>query len=208
MEKSPAALAGEVAQAIRNLNHATLNAKTLAAPEISSTVQELLLAVDRLPQALYQLSARLVREQQAARLRMGDSRDPDRSVVEVETYLADAEADLGDVAEHLRKAGALLSAMSTPRVVDLEDQEQREEEAAAPNIWYSSNDGHPYFFRLDRTEERDGKKVYVGRQRVGRNKVESEREVVYDAANFNRSGWKPYAKPVPGWTPGHPQENA
>ncbi|MFD9621874.1 hypothetical protein ACFWB2_32000 [Streptomyces virginiae] len=114
MEKSSALLAGDAAAAVRQLNHALLNTRQITPPEISTTVQELLLVVDRIPQALTQLAARLVRDQRQDRVRMADGRDSTQSVLEVETHLSDAESDLNDATAHLRKAARLLSAMSAP----------------------------------------------------------------------------------------------
>lgn len=124
MEKSPALLAGDAAAAVRQLNHALLNTRQLTPPEISATVQELLLVVDRIPQALTQLAARLVRDQRQDQVRMDDGRDSTQPVLEVETHLTDAETDLNDATAHLRKAVRLLSAMSAPGPTDDQETDQ------------------------------------------------------------------------------------
>ncbi|MFF9982833.1 hypothetical protein [Streptomyces erythrochromogenes] len=124
MEKSPALLAGDAAAAVRQLNHALLNTREITPPEISTTVQELLLAVDRIPQALTQLAAHLVRDQRHGRVRMDDGGDSTQPVLEVETHLSDAEFDLNDATAQLRKAVRLLFAMSAPGSTDDQETEQ------------------------------------------------------------------------------------
>ncbi|MGW6413059.1 hypothetical protein ACWF95_38935 [Streptomyces vinaceus] len=111
---TPSERAGLAAEAVRQLNHALINSGNTPAPEISATIQALILLVDRLPEALGRLSNHLVREQKAERVRMDNGSDPAKAVVQADTHLTDAETDLADVSAALHKAGALLAAMGTP----------------------------------------------------------------------------------------------
>ncbi|AXE23547.1 hypothetical protein C0216_08795 [Streptomyces globosus] len=111
---TPSGYAATAADGIRALNHTLINAKAVPAPELSATVQALITLLDRLPQALSSISTHLVREQKAERVRMDNATDPAAAVIDVDTHLTDAEADLADVTAHLRQAGALLFAMGTP----------------------------------------------------------------------------------------------
>ncbi|MFE2305015.1 hypothetical protein [Streptomyces sp. NPDC059411] len=117
-QKTAADHAADAADAVRQLNHAGLNAKAISAPEISLTVQNLITLIDRLPQALDQLSNHLVLDQRQGQVRMEDGSDPGPRVLEAETHLSDAESDLADIAGHLRKAGALLFTMGAPWPTD------------------------------------------------------------------------------------------
>lgn len=126
LDRDPADIAAAAAEELRALNHKTSTTKELSAPEISRTVQNLITLLERLPQGLSQLSARLVAEQRNGRVRMEDDSNPARPVVEVDTHLTDAEADIDDVLVHLRKAGALLFAMGAP-YDPTDDDEQGEE---------------------------------------------------------------------------------
>ncbi|RPE26591.1 hypothetical protein [Kitasatospora cineracea] len=122
----PAEVARQGAEAVRELNHQTLNAKTMSAPEISATVRGLLDLVDRLPQALEQLAGHLERELAAGRVRMEDGRDPAGPVDQALAGLRRAAAltapenhtDYGDPAgelsEALHDAGSWLFNMGAP----------------------------------------------------------------------------------------------
>ncbi|MET8296372.1 hypothetical protein ABZW02_20195 [Streptomyces sp. NPDC005180] len=111
---TPSGYAITAAEGVRALNHLLIDNRSIPAPELSATVQALIVLMDRLPQALGHLSAHLVREQAAARVRMDNDSDPAAAVLQVDTALTDAETDLADVTAHLRTAGSLLFAMGTP----------------------------------------------------------------------------------------------
>jgi len=80
------------AEAIRQLNHDTLNVKEMTAPEISRVVSSLAELVDRLPQTFDQLADHLKRQLAADAVRMEDERDPAAPVDQVLTGLRDAAA--------------------------------------------------------------------------------------------------------------------
>lgn len=82
-QKTPYAIANEAAEAIRQLNHATLNAKEMTAPEISSTVRELADMIGRLPQTFEQLASHLKKQRSLDAVLMEDGRDPAAPVAEV-----------------------------------------------------------------------------------------------------------------------------
>ncbi|MFJ8628948.1 hypothetical protein ACIRD3_39710 [Kitasatospora sp. NPDC093550] len=87
---APYAAARQAAEAIRQLNHDTLNASEMTAPEISSAVRALMEMVDRLPQTFEQLIHHLEKQQQAGAVRMEDGRDPAEPVTKVVTALREA----------------------------------------------------------------------------------------------------------------------
>ncbi|MFB6518727.1 hypothetical protein [Streptomyces sp. NPDC056401] len=111
---TPSQHAVAAADAIQLLNRSLLDTKDISAPEISATVQAVIRLVDRMPQALSHLSARLVREQKAERIRMDDGSDPAKAAMWVETFLTDAETDVVDAAKSLHAAGSLLFKMGAP----------------------------------------------------------------------------------------------
>lgn len=86
----PVKTAREAAEAIRQLNHDTLNIGEMSAPEISSTVRALIDMVDRLPQTFEQLAGHLEKQQAAGRVRMEDGRDAAPPVTEVVSRLREA----------------------------------------------------------------------------------------------------------------------
>jgi len=89
---TPTTTARAAAEAIRELNHLTLNAPSMSAPEISSAVSALADLVDRLPQAFEQLAHHLEKQLQAGAVRMEDDRDPAAPVDQALTGLRRAAA--------------------------------------------------------------------------------------------------------------------
>lgn len=87
-----AKVAQEAAEKVRELNHATLNAKGMSAPEISRTVRHLLDLVERLPQTFEQLRDHLAMQQSVGQVRMEDGRDSTGPVATVVAELARAAA--------------------------------------------------------------------------------------------------------------------
>jgi pantothenate kinase len=85
----PGKLADQAAEAIRALNHATLN-QQISAPEISRVMQSLATMVDRLPQTFEQLARQLDKRRAQGQIRMEDGRDPAGPVAEVVARLNEA----------------------------------------------------------------------------------------------------------------------
>ena len=122
----PAKTAREAAEAIRQLNHDTLNAKEMTAPEIHDTVRALVGLVDRLPQTFEQLAGHLSKQHDAGQTRMEDGRDPMEPVASIHMRLSQAAALLepanrktygtpaGPVSAALHDASGQLSNMYTP----------------------------------------------------------------------------------------------
>lgn len=106
----PAKAAIAAAEAIRKINHASLD-DTLTAPEISSTVQGLVAMVDRLPQALEQLAVQLRHRQDRGQVRMDDGSQPGEAVRAVVAYLDDARGDLEALSVSLHNAASPLFSM-------------------------------------------------------------------------------------------------
>jgi hypothetical protein len=99
--------AREAAEALRQFNHDSLNAKAMSAPEISSAVRAIADLVDRLPQALDQLARHLERQQAAGQVRMEDSRDAAAPVDQVVTALRRAAGLAAPAGHALRRAAGL-----------------------------------------------------------------------------------------------------
>ncbi|MEU9857246.1 hypothetical protein [Streptomyces sp. NPDC047974] len=107
----PAKAAIAAAEAVRKINHASLDGQ-LTAPQISSTVQGLATAVDRMPQALAQLAAQLRRRQDQAQIRMDDGSESGEEVRAVLAYLDDAVGDLAALSLSLHNAASPLFRMA------------------------------------------------------------------------------------------------
>lgn len=71
----------------------------------------------------------------------------------------------------------------------------------APRIFEAMDDGHPYFFRLDRVEDGDGGRVYIGVTRTGGIKKGTDVSVTITETKWRHAGWRPLrpGKHVPGW---------
>ncbi|MFB7517214.1 hypothetical protein [Streptomyces sp. NPDC056144] len=107
----PTKAAIATAEAIRKINHASLNGR-LTAPQISATIQGLVAAVDRMPQALEQLAAQLRHRQEQGQIRMDDGSESGNAVHAVLAYLADAAGDLEALAVSLHNAASPLFHMA------------------------------------------------------------------------------------------------
>ncbi|MDH6122002.1 CHASE3 domain sensor protein [Kitasatospora sp. GAS204A] len=107
----PAKAARDAAEAIRKLNHATLN-NAVSAPMVSSITQALLQLVDRLPQTLEQLGQQLKQRQAEDAIRMDTGEKPADAVADVLAALEDALLDLGDLSNALHRAASPLFHMA------------------------------------------------------------------------------------------------
>ncbi|MET9399288.1 hypothetical protein [Kitasatospora sp. NPDC002965] len=85
----PSETAQSAVEAIRELNHLTLNRK-MTAPEIKATVQEITALVDHLPQLFEQLARQLGSRQAEGAIEMDTQDDPAVIVPEVLARLAEA----------------------------------------------------------------------------------------------------------------------
>lgn len=108
----PAKAARDAAEAIRKLNHATLN-DSVSAPVISSIAQALCGLVDRMPQALEQLGWQLKQRQAEGAIRMDTGENPEVAVVEAEVALEDAVQHLAAVSKSLHLAASPLFHMAS-----------------------------------------------------------------------------------------------
>lgn len=123
------------AEAVRQLNHNTLNIKVMTAPEISSTVRGLLDLVDRLPQAFEQLANHLEKQLADDQVRMEDGRDPEPPVAQAVTGLRRAAAlaspvhrvhygdPAGEFSSAVHDAAGWLFNMGAPYVPEDEDED-------------------------------------------------------------------------------------
>lgn len=107
----PTKRAHAAAEAIRELNHITLN-QQLPAPVISSAVQALCRLIDGLPQTFDQLAHQLKCRQGEDAIRMDTGEDPAPVVAEVDKALEDAVLHLGDVSNSLHAAASPLFHMA------------------------------------------------------------------------------------------------
>ncbi|MFG3512175.1 hypothetical protein [Streptomyces bobili] len=114
--KTPAQIAGAAAEEIRALNHVTLDPKSLRyPPHVSETAQALVQMIDRLPQALLQVSEAVRRHASQRLIRMDDGTDPAKAADEVMNNLADAIRDVGQLSTSLHFAASVLFHMGTER---------------------------------------------------------------------------------------------
>jgi len=111
----PTKQARDAAEAIRKLNHATLTPKQpIPAPVISSTMHSLEQLLNRLPQALEQLSSQLHNRQAHGAVRMDDGTDPGHAVSIARSELAATVQALHAATRHLDEAASLLFHMGAP----------------------------------------------------------------------------------------------
>lgn len=108
----PAKAARDAAEAIRKLNHATLN-QQIPAPVLSSAAQALCALVDRLPQALEQIGAQLKQRHAQGAIRMDTGENPAGAVAETTVALEDAVQHLADVSRSLHLAASPLFHMAS-----------------------------------------------------------------------------------------------
>ena len=111
--KTPAELADDAAEAIRRLNHATIHFAPAAegygyAGDVDEMLANLLVLVDRLPQALRQASSWLVKEAQAGRVRHDAHFDAKDSSYQALLAVDELVEDFNDAVSHLTSAGANL----------------------------------------------------------------------------------------------------
>lgn len=70
-----------------------------------------------------------------------------------------------------------------------------------PDIFEStSEDGYAYFFRLDRVEDREAGRVYIGVTRSGGRTKGTDSPAEINEEHWRRDGWRRTIKAVPGWT--------
>ncbi|MFB7747660.1 hypothetical protein [Streptomyces sp. NPDC056132] len=112
LDKPPAALAADAAEAVRALNHRTLDPASFENPADAGDVAlHLKSLIDRLPQALNQLGAGLYRFDADQRIRMDDGTDPCDTVADCLAALNVARANLTAVASALGVVSARTSHM-------------------------------------------------------------------------------------------------
>lgn len=112
-DKAPAELADDAAEAIRSLNHATLASERREGWEYPgdaySAIGNLATLVQRLPQALDQISQFVTRQELQGHLRSDRGRDVADEVAAVTAGLRMSADDVEVLADHL---GAVHSALS------------------------------------------------------------------------------------------------
>lgn len=95
LTKTPTQLASEAAEAVRALNHRTLDPKSFDQPGDASDVADAVRTLtERLPQLLTQLGAGLARFDETQAIRMDDGSDPVTAVAECKAALDTARAQL------------------------------------------------------------------------------------------------------------------
>ncbi|MDF3288354.1 hypothetical protein [Streptomyces silvisoli] len=107
----PAKKAQAAAEAIRTLNHITLNGK-LTAPQISSTVQALTALTDRMPQTLLQLADQLDQRARQDEICMDTGEHPAKPVSTALAALATATGCLAELSNALHQAASPLFSMA------------------------------------------------------------------------------------------------
>jgi hypothetical protein len=130
---TPAQVAIQAAEAIRTLNHLTLNQTDLSAPAISSIVQGLAELLDRLPQTFEQLARQLGKRDADGLVRMENGMPARPYVIEVIGSLDSAAklvapanyatygAPAGQLGAAVHNAASLLYNMGAPWTEDDED---------------------------------------------------------------------------------------
>ncbi|MDH6125954.1 hypothetical protein [Kitasatospora sp. GP82] len=103
----PAKRAQTAAEAIRELNHITLDQR-ISAPVISTTTQALCRLVDGLPQTLDQLARQLKTRQKERAIQMDTGEDSEAAVAEVAKSLEDSVLYLGRLSNSLHAAASPL----------------------------------------------------------------------------------------------------
>jgi len=115
-------LAGQAAEALRELNHRTCDPRVFTGPAgVYRLVGELTLVADRFPQLLDQLDRWLYADHKGGRVRADTGDDPGRSVAAAAALLADAGDTAHDLAQvlaaaqqHLAHLGATGPARTVP----------------------------------------------------------------------------------------------
>lgn len=120
----PSDLARNASNAIRELNHATIDLASIPyAGEVSRTVLALIELVDRLPQSLDQLADGLRAVEARGGIRLDHDADVHQEVLAALKGLSDANAALGPVSKALGAASAPLFHMGAPYTPDDDDDE-------------------------------------------------------------------------------------
>ena len=110
LTKTPGQLATEAAEAIRALNHRTIDAKAYdAPPSVGEAAYGLRTLTERLPQSLQQMESELLRFDAEDSIRMDDGTDPAYAVAECAAALAAARQHL----DHLLGELAIVSARTS-----------------------------------------------------------------------------------------------
>lgn len=123
LDRRPAAIAHQLAEEARALNHRTLDPAVYGQPgDVSEVVYALRTVVERLPQALQQAAAGLRRLDGAGGIRMDDGTNPGVAAERVLSALQDATGALWTVQEALVEASGSLSYMGGHLVADEEDE--------------------------------------------------------------------------------------
>ncbi|MFI0822229.1 hypothetical protein ACH4TX_41665 [Streptomyces sp. NPDC021098] len=112
LNRTPAAIAHQLAEETRALNHRTLDPTVFEQPgDVSEVVCALRTVLERLPQALNQTSAGLRRLAETDGIRMDDGTDPAVAVAAALVALREATGALWSAQEVLGGAAAPLSHM-------------------------------------------------------------------------------------------------
>lgn len=122
LDRTPAQLASDAAEAIRALNHRTLKTDAFPNPaDVSDTANGISAVIQRLPQALQQLEAGMRALDENDRIRLADRHpsevsqfDIARAVSTVLVGLEEARQALGRVEDHLRDATGVLGNLGAP----------------------------------------------------------------------------------------------
>ena len=112
LTKTPGQLATEAAEAIRALNHRTIDAESYdTPPSVGGAAYGLRTLTERLPQSLDQMEAALLRFEAEDGIRMDDGTDPTYAVAECAAALAVARQHLGQLLGELSIVSARTSHM-------------------------------------------------------------------------------------------------
>ncbi|MFD5428504.1 hypothetical protein [Streptomyces sp. NPDC127084] len=112
LSKTPAELATEAAEALRALNHRTLDSKAYTAPPaVGDTAHGIRTLIERLPQTLDQMNAALLRLDVEKAIRMDDGTDPEVAVAVCEAALRRAQLLTDDLLKELSIVSARTSHM-------------------------------------------------------------------------------------------------
>lgn len=112
LNRSPSAIAFAAEQEVRALNHATLGKDAFQQPaDIYAVAESLATLIDRLPQALTQISATVQRFEEQQAIRMDDGSDPGERVSTVLRALLDAQQGLAVAQDGMRRAKSPLAGM-------------------------------------------------------------------------------------------------
>ncbi|MCQ1582603.1 hypothetical protein [Streptomyces parvus] len=112
LSKTPGQLATEAAEAIRALNHRTIDAESYETPpSVGEAAYGLRTLIERLPQSLEQMESELLRFGSTDFVRMDDGSDPTYAVAECVSALAAARPLLAQLLAEIRIVSARTSHM-------------------------------------------------------------------------------------------------